>query len=174
MKLTLTHGLLGITLLALASCGVSEQEKADPTGVLTRFEPSPAELSTIHRNIREGFGQADWRKPAGVGAASGSFLTSQVSISDYQVAGEVRAIRGPADDLVIVPYTAKVATEAGNGSLRSYITAIRRRETNNWVYDDGFSENQRALFQKFPGLKKTNALPSVRIMLDGNPRLNRG
>ena len=74
-----------------------------------------------------------------------------MSISDYQVAGEVRAIRGPADDLVIVPYNAKIFSEAGNGSVRSYTTAIRPRETKNWVFNDGLNEVQGTLFQKLPG-----------------------
>ena len=175
-ELSLVAGLLLVT-----GCqSLPEKSEAvvsgETSGTLSRLLLNSSEKSDLEAGASEYFRKnAGGPPPASAsGAQQGDLATSDIFLSNYQRYGEPRSMRGLTEDLVILPYKARIGSAAGTGEYRSYFIATRPKGGGRWKYQDGFSEPE-ILYRRFPGLKETNAIPPVRINMSGShPALRKG
>ncbi len=149
----------------------------ETSGTVSRLRLTPAEKSGVEAGGREFFrnNAGSPPPPSASGMQQGDVATSDLFLSDYQPSAEPRSMRGLTEDLVILPYNAKVSSVAGGAAYRSYLLATRPKGGGRWKYEDGFSIDPLALYRRFPGLKETNAVPPARLSMRGtHPALRKG
>jgi len=166
-----------VTCCSPQSAGSRPLVSGETSGTLSRLHLSQQEIEAVETGGLQFFKANAGAAPPeeGLGAPRGNFLIADFYLSDYRPTSKPRLMRGITEDLAILPYRAKITTTAGNAGYRSYLLATRPRGKGLWKYSEGLTLEPQVIYQRFPGLKETNAVPAVNMALaNAHPALLKG